>query len=444
MAASRPSRNKRVPGAGLWRTTTDPIKPQNRRRADVDILPRALPAPPPSVLDSISAVNANTQLGQFRNIDTPRSVFGLWRRFFAKAPPSHDPEELATLEDLSDIVEPLSSPCVQETSFSPYPNKSSFLLGDWYWNGGTQKSQQAFNRLINIIGDPEFRPEDVRRTPWKSIDAQLAGATYRKADKDEEWLDAGWKSKEIKVLVPFPKHARNPGVHEYTVGTLWYRSILDVIREKFSNPHSSRHYHYDPFELFWSSWEGDPGTRVHGELYTSPAFLDEHRKIQELPSKSDWREFPRHVVALMFASDVTHLTLFGTAHLWPCYMYFGNESKYRRSQPSCETCSHIAYFQKVLSYCLCPATCKLTDVLTSAKLPDGFKDFLTTHMGPKKDMKDLISHVCREALHAQWSILLDDKFIEAWLNGIPIEGPDGITRLFFPRIFAYSADYPEK
>jgi hypothetical protein len=62
----------------------------------------------------------------------------------------------------------------------------------------------------------------------------------------------------------------------------------------------------------------------------------------------------------------------------------------------------------------------------------------------KKDTSHLLSHVNREVLQAQWSVLLDEKLIEAWLNGMVIVGPDEITRLFFPRIFIYSADYPEK
>jgi hypothetical protein len=74
-------------------------------------------------------------------------------------------------------------------------------------------------------------------------------------------------------------------------------------------------------------------------------------QIQELAVRDSWHEYPRHMVALMFASDVTHPTSFGMAYLQPCYMYFGNESKYRRSQPSCRSCSHIAYFQKVPFCC---------------------------------------------------------------------------------------------
>jgi hypothetical protein len=41
-------------------------------------------------------------------------------------------------------------------------------------------------------------------------------------------------------------------------------------------------------------------------------------------------------------------------------------------------------------------------------------------------------------------VLLDDEFMEAWKHGIVILCCDGIKRRFYPRIFVYSADYPEK
>ncbi|KAG0691487.1 hypothetical protein DFH29DRAFT_1010947 [Suillus ampliporus] len=47
-------------------------------------------------------------------------------------------------------------------TFHPYPNKSSFLLGDWFWNGGIQKSHKSFEELLRIIGDADFRSEDIR------------------------------------------------------------------------------------------------------------------------------------------------------------------------------------------------------------------------------------------------------------------------------------------
>jgi hypothetical protein len=50
----------------------------------------------------------------------------------------------------------------------------------------------------------------------------------------------------------------------------------------------------------------------------------------------------------------------------------------------------------------------------------------------------------RELIHAQWKILLEDDFIEAWKHGIVITCCDGVTRRFYLRIFTHSGDYPEK
>ena len=44
----------------------------------------------------------------------------------------------------------------------------------------------------------------------------------------------------------------------------------------------------------------------------------------------------------------------------------------------------------------------------------------------------------------QWKTILDDEFMEAFLHGIVIHCIDAITRRFYPRLFIYSSDYPEK
>ena len=50
----------------------------------------------------------------------------------------------------------------------------------------------------------------------------------------------------------------------------------------------------------------------------------------------------------------------------------------------------------------------------------------------------------RELFNQMWLLLLDDKFMEAYEHGIVWMCGDGILRRIFPRIFTYSADYPEK
>ncbi|KAK7025783.1 hypothetical protein R3P38DRAFT_3316409 [Favolaschia claudopus] len=57
---------------------------------------------------------------------------------------------------------------------------------------------------------------------------------------------------------------------------------------------------------------------------------------------------------------------------------------------------------------------------------------------------DVLTHCRRELMHAIWCLLLDDEFLEAYEHGIVVECQDGVFRRFYPRIFTYSADYPEK
>ena len=77
------------------------------------------------------------------------------------------------------------------------------------------------------------------------------------------------------------------------------------------------------------------------------------------------------------------------------------------------------------------------------QLPDSFFDWFTelTGEGPTSET---ITHCRRELMQAIWALIRDDKFMEAYVHGIVILCPDGIHRRFFPRLFTYSADYPEK
>lgn len=81
---------------------------------------------------------------------------------------------------------------------------------------------------------------------------------------------------------------------------------------------------------------------------------------------------------------------------------------------------------------------------TMVQLPDSFKDFAVDKMGSRGISQHLHTHCRREAFHAQWSILLDNEFLEACQHGIGIECYDGLQRRFYPKILTYSADYPEK
>lgn len=317
-----------------------------------DVIPQPLPSLPlPAPCLPPSQPNAHpSHLHQiFR---TPRNSFGLIRQYLSETLPSHDPEEHIKSLDLFDKPTDAAAPTVQP-NYSPYPNRSSFLLGDWYWNHGAQKSKESFSRLIGIIGNQEFRPEDVQHTKWKSIDTRLGSNIFDCSDEhddtdDEDWMDedAGWHRTPITIPIPFHHRSNHPGTSNYHFSDLYHRSFVAVICEKLANAPDIRHFHYEPFELFWNPTRTGPDVRVHGELYTSPAFLEAHKALQDLPREPGC-DLQRCVVAMMFFSDATHLTSFGTAKLWPGYLYFGNESKYNRCGPSRHLANHVVYFLQV-------------------------------------------------------------------------------------------------
>jgi Plavaka transposase len=327
--------------------------------------PAALP--PLGVSSELTEVSSSAQTGVFlsnrndaassRSSDdilqvllSPCNAFGLFRQYYATCFPLHDPEELNTLNALSDIPDRNSSESmsfsVDTLNVSPYPNHSSFALGEWYWSDGVQKSKKSFKNLINILTDPNFRPHDLVDTKWDLIDHQLG------SDNDAMWVneeqDAAWERIPVTFLVPFHRFTTHPGAQEYTVPGFFHRSVVSILKEKLVNDDDFRHFHLEPYELRWQRNDGN-SVRVHGELYNSPAFIEAHNKLQNSPKEPDC-DLPRIVVGLMFASDSTHLTSFGNAKIWPLYLFFGNESKYRRGKPTLHLCNHVAYFLKVSNY----------------------------------------------------------------------------------------------
>lgn len=83
-------------------------------------------------------------------------------------------------------------------------------------------------------------------------------------------------------------------------------------------------------------------------------------------------------------------------------------------------------------------------VLHSFQLPDAFKDFVHLHSNGRVMSDAFYTHCHRELLHAQWRILLDDEFMDAYRHGMVVTCCDGNARRFYPRLFTYTADYPEK
>src|ERR1700677_748580 len=113
--------------------------------------------------------------------------------FFSSATQLISQSMSVTVDDLTNMLPDMNL----LIDYHPYPNQSSFLLGEWYWNDGAKKSQSSFRNLLHIVGHPEFRPEAVVGTNWQRINAQLDGNPLgRRFNGGDEELD-GWKVDEV-------------------------------------------------------------------------------------------------------------------------------------------------------------------------------------------------------------------------------------------------------
>ncbi|KAF9565462.1 hypothetical protein CPC08DRAFT_629854 [Agrocybe pediades] len=250
-------------------------------------------------------------------------------------------------------------------------------------------------------------------------------------DGDKDWEDTGlpvsgndgWKTSTVKIPLPAERH-KNLSEHTapvLEVPNVLHRSLVATIKSVFQDSDSSS-FHFSPFRLFWKATPASPPERVIAELYNSEAFIEEHTKIQKQPPEPG-PQYKTAIAAMTLWSDSTHLANFGTASLWPIYMFFGNESKYSRAKPSKFSAQHIAYLPS---------------------LPSALQDIYRKAFGGLSASAPTITHLRRELMHAIWLLLLDDEFMHAYEHGIVVQCADGITWRIFPRFFTYSADYPEK
>lgn len=284
---------------------------------------------------------------------TALNPFHLWREYLHR--PSYDPDSFLPVDDLANVHESerrvnsntggTGEPTTTSSLDPPWPfsNMSIWKLMRWLNSGSSMKSETEVNRLVNeVILQPDFSVDDLRGFNSQRENAKADNA----AAPSSGTSFPGFTEVGVNIQVPSGRKDTPPGT--FTVPGLYYRDILAVIKEAFAHPLSAK-YHLSPFRLFHQPPSSDKEYRVHGEIYTSDAFIKEHDRVQRTTLHPDdigcTRE--RAVAALMFWSDSTHLAQFGNAKLWPIYMMLGNLSKYIRSQPNSQACHHLAYIPSV-------------------------------------------------------------------------------------------------
>jgi hypothetical protein len=217
---------------------------------------------------------------------------------------------------------------------------------EWATTGSNQKSQGELNRLVtDVVQAPDFKAED------------LAGFNacreYKRFDSSEKLEESGplsgdmWRESVVQISIPRGKGDAVGLEETFSVPELHHRSLVGVMKAALVDA-MSRHFHFSPFKRFWKTSTGTE-ERCFDEVYTSDAFLEADQKLQEAPNEPGCN-LEKVVLGLMFWSDQTHLASFGTAKVWPLYLYFANLSKYFRGKPGSGASHHVAYIPSVRQY----------------------------------------------------------------------------------------------
>jgi len=246
----------------------------------------------------------------------------------------------------------ISTTGIDNNVFAPFLNATVFRLMNWFYSLAT-KSIADLQALVNdVLLAPDFNLTDLKgfsaRRELRRMDGEIHNTESTSSPLTNE---NGWRQSTIRLKLPVEKVLqREADAPELEITGVYHRSLCEIITTAFQDE-AAKSFHYTPFSLFWKPTHNSTPERIHSEIYNSNAFIEEHKRVMELPSPPG-EQYERAVAALMLGSDSTHLAQFGTAALWPIYAFFGNQSKYSCAKPSNFAAHHVAYLPTVrLCYC---------------------------------------------------------------------------------------------
>ena len=319
------------------------------------------PSPAETVADATPQSPSVTNF-VWKVVHTVKNSFGMYREF--PCIPTHNPDDFVTLDQLSDVRAPpattdshptenspfsLSIVSMSEspsTSYAPFANSSIFGLMNWMWTGSAMKSVSEMVRLVDFLKSDDFKKEDITgfdvRKETTNLDKSLE---FDKTHDGSDGSHDGWREAEIEIQVPDGQiHASDDDIPTFSVPGLHYRSLTAIIKSAFQDP-ASKCFHYTPFKCFWKPGPTEPPQRVHDKIYSSDAMVEAYVELWNGPREPGC-DLEQVIAAVMYWSDSTHLANFGTAALWPLYIFFGNQSKWLRGKPRTASCHHAAYIPK--------------------------------------------------------------------------------------------------
>jgi hypothetical protein len=334
-------------------------------RSRVPHLP-VVPEPPVKIapLSSMSPTSSpEPEEPKLQQLQTEPDDFGLYRIYPIR--PTLVPDADSNLEDVCDApgLETFETPSPGRwwarfgstvmtkakqinNIFAPFKNPTIFRLMNWYHSGSGKMSLSGLNSLVkDVINPSDFQKEH--------LDNFSAKRELERLDDEEDTSypfsnENVWKVSTVTISLPAEgvKHSSEKQAPVLEVPGVHHRKLVEVIITGFQDE-AAKKFHYVPHHLFWKPTPESEPERVITELFNSDAFISEYKELLKRPLPSSGPNIETAIAAIMLWSDSTHLAEFGTASLWPLYLFFGNQSKYSRARPSDFAAHHVAYIPSV-------------------------------------------------------------------------------------------------
>lgn len=229
----------------------------------------------------------------------------------------------------------------------PFKNDSYFEAIKAFCLGPSSKSIEGMDTIMRLISSGKVVPEEVQ--------GFRAATELRRLDKfgAESPIAGGpWRTSSVRIKMPCakangPSFSKEGDAPEFEISGIRYRSLVDLLTSKLQDPASSTSFVHTPFSEWWCPPGSTTPIRIYGEAYSSDIAIQLYEEIKGIPPPADSPPVESAIVLLILGSDATHLANFGTASLWPIYVFFGNMSKYDSSKPTEFAACHLAYLPKV-------------------------------------------------------------------------------------------------
>lgn len=233
----------------------------------------------------------------------------------------------------------------------PFKNDSIFEAIKTFCLGPSSKTAGGMDAIADLITSGRITPADLKgfraATELRRLDRFVAKSSI---------AGGPWKTGSVRIKMPCmranqPLFSTEAEAPEFEIHGVRYRSLVDLITSKLESCATSESFVNSPFTEWWCPPGSTTPIRIYGEAYSSDAAIRMFEEVKGIPPPADGPQVESAIVLLMLGSDATHLANFGTASLWPLYLFFGNMSKYTSSKPSEFPACHLAYLPKVVSRC---------------------------------------------------------------------------------------------